>query len=173
MNKGWFMPGFGYVDDPQFPRHKEAAFRIRDYITEAINASPEVAAMNQRNYERYRRYGGDYDPEVFKLPMVNDVMIHTALKGDRAPAPGSDRGYNPKVTVWSGTTEAPDETAHGDWMKLVATAGLAWDRAILQYLVDGDHRVERKGSTFFGGVSLTLDRPRPPEPLEEEESSEP
>ncbi len=40
MNKGWFMPGFGYTDDPRFPRHKDAAFEIRDYITEAINASP-------------------------------------------------------------------------------------------------------------------------------------
>jgi Zinc carboxypeptidase len=166
MNKGWFMPGFDYLDDPRFPRHKEAAFRIRDYITKAINANPDVYAMNQRNYQRYDRYGGRFDDDAFKLPMVDDVMIHTAIKGDRAPGPGSNRGYNPRVTVWSGTTEAPDETASGDWLKLVATAGLSWDRAILQYLLDGDHEVERKGTTFFGGVSWTLDRPRPPKAKE-------
>ncbi len=51
-------------------------------------------------------------------------------------------------------------------MKLVATAGLEWDKAILQYLVDGDHRIERKGSEFWGGVSLSMDRPRPPKPAE-------
>ncbi len=167
MNKGWFMPGFDYLDDPRFPRHKEAAFRIREYITKAINSSPEVYAMNQRNYERYDRYGGQFDEDAFKLPMVDDVMIHTAIKGARAPSPGSNRGFNPRVTVWSGTTEAPDETAYGDWLKLVATAGLSWDRAILQYLLDGDHQVERKGASFFGGVSWTLDRPRPPKGKEE------
>jgi Zinc carboxypeptidase len=169
MNKGWFLPGFEYVDDPRFPRHKEAAFRIRDYITRAITGNADVHAMNQRNYERYRRYGGRFDDEVFKLPMVDDVLIHTALKGSRAPRPGSDRGYNPKVTIWSGITEAPDETAEGDWMKLVASAGLSWDRAILQYLLDGKHGVERKGSSFFGGVAWSLDRPRPPKPEGEEE----
>jgi hypothetical protein len=169
MNKGWFLPGFEYVDDPRFPRHKEAAFRIRDYITRAINENADVHAMNQRNYDRYRRYGGRFDDEVFKLPMVDEVMIHTALKGSRAPRPGSDRGYNPKVTIWSGVTEAPDETAKGDWLKLVASAGLSWDRAILQYLLDGKHEVERKGSSFYGGVSWSLDRPRPPKPEEEKE----
>jgi hypothetical protein len=39
---------------------------------------------------------------------------------------------------------APDETARGDWMKLVATAGLQWDKASLDYLVRGRHEVERK-----------------------------
>jgi len=85
-----------------------------------------------------------------------------AHEGSRAPAPGLNRDFNPKVTIWSGTTEAPDETAEGDWLKLVARAGLRWDRAILQYLVDGTHAVERKGWSFFRGVILSLDRPRPP-----------
>jgi hypothetical protein len=49
----------------------------------------------------------------------------------------------------------------------VASAGLSWDRAILQYLLDGEHEVERKGSSFYGGVSWTLDRPRPPKPEED------
>ena len=125
--------------------------------------------MNQRNYERYRRYGAEFDEEeIYKLPMTDDVMIHTSIKGSRAPRPGSDQGYNPKITIWSGTTEAPDETAYGDWMQLVAKAGLSWDRAILQYLVDGDHQVERKGESFWGGVSMSLERPRPPKKPDDE-----
>jgi hypothetical protein len=167
MNKGWFVPGFDYLDDPRYPRHKAAAFAIRDYITRAINANPDVYAMNRRNYDRYHRYGGRFDQDVFQLPMVDEVMIHTAIKGSRPPPPGSDRGFNPKVTIWSGTTEAPDETAEGDWLKLVAAAGLAWDKAVLQYLLDQEHEVERKGSSFYRGVSWSLDRPRPPKEKEE------
>ena len=49
----------------------------------------------------------------------------------------------------------------------MASAGLAWDSAILQYLLDGDHKVNRDSSEFFGGVSIKLDRPRPPEDEEE------
>ena len=173
MNKGWFLPSFNYLDDPRYPRHKEAAFKIRDYIVEAINAAPKVYAMNQRNYDRYGRYGNVYDSKVFKLPMVDEVLIHTAIKGSRVPDHGVGNGFNPKITIWSGVTEAPDETAHGDWLELVATAGLQWDKAILQYLVDGKHKVERNVSEFFGGVNLSLDRPRPPKPEELAEKKSP
>ncbi len=160
LNKGWFMPGFDYVDDPDFPRHRGAAFELRDYITRAINSNPDVVALNQRAYARYERYGAAFDPDVFRLPMTDSVLIEMPLKGSTGEPNG---GFNPRVTIWNGTTEAPDETAHGPWMELVARAGLSWDRAILDYLASGNHRVNRSGSTFFGGVSLQMARPRPPE----------
>ncbi|MEX2467378.1 MAG: M14 family metallopeptidase [Gemmatimonadota bacterium] len=165
LNKGWFMPGFGYVDDPRFPRHKDAAFEIRDYITDAINDVPGVADLNRRAYDRYDRYGARFDPEVFRIPLTDGVLIEMPLKGST----GQGGGFNPRVTVWSGVTEAPDETAYGPWMELVASAGLAWDRAILDYLADGEHEVERAGSTFFGGVTLRMNRPRPPGGDDDEE----
>ncbi len=158
FNKGWFMPGFGYIDDPAFPRHKDAAFRIRDYITRGINSNRDVFEMNQRTYDRYRRYGAAFDPDVFRLPMTDSVLIEMPLKGSR----GGGGGYNPEITIWSGITEAPDETAYGPWMDLVAKAGLSWDQAILDYLYDGDHEVERSGSAFRGGTTLRMQRPRPP-----------
>jgi hypothetical protein len=165
--RGWFIPGFGYLDDPKFPRHKAAAFEIRERITRNINAATPVRELNERAYDRYRRYGFAHDTENFKMDMTNDVLIYTALKGSKSSAQAGDfMQRQPKITIWTGGTEAPDETAHGDWMKLVATAGLQWDSAILDYLVEGKHRVERKGETFFGGAAISLDRPRPPKPDE-------
>lgn len=172
FNKGWFMPGFGYVDDPEHPRHKDAAFKIREYITAAINSNRDVFEMNQRTYARYRRYGAAFDPDVFRLPMTDSVLIEMPLKGSRAGEAGG-RGYNPRITIWSGITEAPDETAYGEWMHLVAKAGLSWDQAILDYLYEGKHAVERSGSKFFGGVTLKATRPRPPKENEPQEESEP
>ena len=171
--RGWFVPSFNYLDDPKYPRHKEAAFQIRERITEYINAAPDVRALNQRNYDRYRRYGFAHDQENFKLDFTNDVLIYSAIKGWEAD-PGTRDTVgdnfmvrNPKVTIFYGATEAPDETAYGDWMTLVATAGLQWDKANLDHLVEGDHAVERSAKTFFGGVSLSMLRPRPPKPKEE------
>ena len=128
--------------------------------------------MNARNYDRYRRYGMQFDPEVFRMDLHNGVNIQMPIKGRRASAPGRNFTYDPKITIWAGGTEAPDEPARGDWMKIVASAGLAWDAAILQYLLDGDHRVNRTSSEFFGGVSVRLDRPRPPEEEEEADAAD-
>lgn len=163
FNKGWFMPGFGYVDSPDFPRHKDAAFSIRDYITRGINSNRDVFDLNQRAYARYQKYGADWDPDVFNLPMVDSVLIEMPLKGSS----GQGGGYNPRVTIWSGITEAPDETAYGPWMELMGKAGLSWDQAITDYLYEGAHERKRIGSRFFGGVSLRINRPRPPEEVDE------
>ena len=103
--------------------------------------------------------GQVYALSVFNLPMTDSVLIEMPLKGSS----GNGGGYNPRVTIWSGTTEAPDETAYGPWMELMGKAGLSWDQAITDYLFDGDHEVNRSGSRFFGGVSLRMNRPRPPE----------
>ena len=100
------------------------------------------------------------------------MLIYSAIKGWEADTGTREMVgdnfmvRNPKVTIFYGATEAPDETASGEWMKLVATAGLQWDKANLDYLVEGDHAVERKAKTFFGGISLSMHRPRPPKPKE-------
>ncbi|HXH06926.1 MAG TPA: M14 family metallopeptidase [Vicinamibacterales bacterium] len=169
--RGWFVPGFSYLDDPRYPRHKAAAFEIRDRFSKAIQAVPELRALNERAYARYQRYGAAFDPKNFKVDFTNGVLIYTAIKGARArrggegaagPGGGDFAVTHPNVTIWTGGTEAPDETAYGDWLKLVATAGLEWDKAILEYLVQGAHTVERREEVFWGGISLAWHRPRPP-----------
>jgi hypothetical protein len=162
--RGWFMPSFSYVDSPDFPRHRDAAFEIRDRITNAINGIPEIRALNRRAYDRYRRYGFAFDTENFKMDFSDSVLIYTSLTGSSGEGGTMS---NPRVTIWSGTTEAPDETASGEWLQLVASAGLAWDNALLSYLVEGDHEVERNEVAFADGVTFKIHRERPPRKREE------
>ncbi len=175
--RGWFLPFYNYTDDPKYPRHKEAAFKIRDMITRNINEVPQIREFNKRAYDRYRRYGFDWDPENFKMDFTNGVLIYTDIKGSKGdPATKAVEGDDymvrqPNITIFYSGTEAPDETAHGEWMAFAATMGLQFDKAVLQYLVDGNHVVDRKGTPFFQGVSLTLDRARPPKPPKREPSS--
>ncbi len=168
--RGWWMPGFGWLDDPKYPRHQDAQMKLLQTITEFAKAAPGTLALNERAYARYKRYGFDFDQKNFKLDFTNGVLIYKAIKGARANPQSPDfMTRQPNVTIWDGSTEAPDETAHGDWLKLVATAGLQWDKAILEYLVDERYEIERKVEPFWGGVSLGINRPRPPKPAKAEE----
>ncbi len=164
--RGWFMPGFSYLDDPRYPDHKDAAFEIRDRITEKINDADNIRSLNERAYDRYRRYAFAWDQDAFKLDFTNDVLIYTPIVGGTAR---NGTMSNPRVTVWSGTTEAPDETAYGEWLELVATGGLQWDKALLEYLLEGNHVIERDKTMFVDGVSFMAHRPRPATSPEDEQ----
>jgi hypothetical protein len=157
------MPGFAWLDDPRYPRHKDEQMKLLNMITEYAKANADTVALNERAYDRYTRYSFAFDQKNFKLDFTNGVLIYKSIKGARANPQANDfMARNPNVTVWDGSTEAPDETARGDWMKLVAGAGLQWDKANLDYLVQGHHEIERKVDQFWNGVSLTINRPRPP-----------
>jgi hypothetical protein len=172
--RGWWMPGFAWLDDQRYPRHKDEQMKLLGMITEYAKAAPGTVALNERAYQRYRRYSFDFDQKNFKLDFTNGVLIYKSIKGARANPQGQDfMARNPNVTIWDGSTEAPDETARGDWMKLVANAGLQWDKAILEYLVQGKHEVERKVEPFWNGVSLSMNRPRPPKPEKKKDDAKP
>ncbi len=111
-------------------------------------------------------------------PIVNGIRIYMALKGSGggrggagAPAPGSGGvgGISPDVTWDSGYTEAPDETAHGDYMKLMASAGLAFDRVHLEYLANAKLRIRRTEREQGGRVTFRVERLRPNLPASEVE----
>jgi hypothetical protein len=169
--RGWFMPGFSHLDDPRYPQHREAVFRLRDRIWAYMKQATEMIEMNRRAYDRYVRYGIAFDNDAFKdEDFTHGALIYTAIKGSRAGGAGAADGRGggdnymvryPNVTIWTGTTEAPDETAYGPWLRMVAEAGLQWDKASLDFLAEGPHVIDRKVEPFAGGVSVSVHRPRP------------
>ena len=78
-------------------------------------------------------------------------------------------GAWPQVTYVSGGTEAPDETAQGDWLNLVTKPGFSYLMAHVKYLRDGRYQVERieeegQGQAQRDSTSLTVLRVRPVKP---------
>ena len=67
----------------------------------------------------------------------------------------------PRVTYFSVTTEAPDETARGDWLQLVASAGLAHTSALVRYLATGVNDVRRDVAEYEGVVTRSVARKKP------------
>jgi hypothetical protein len=165
--RGWFQPRFDWLDDPRYSDQTAEVFRIRDVISKAINAVPAVKALNDRAYDRYRRYSFAFDQTHFKMNFADGVLTYTAVKGVRPnTADNSYMRHFPNVTVWDGATEAPDETVSGDWLRLVCSAGLAWDEAVLDFYASGHQGIERRAAAFSGGVSVSINRPRVPKTAE-------
>jgi len=167
--RGWFT-SLNYMRDPEQPYSQQVAFAIRDRIVEAERKVPGLMPLEDRMNSRYERFGQRWLPKYMFQPLVNGVRIYMSLKGSPARRPGAAGGQtaaggvggiSPDITWDAGYTEAPDETAHGDYMKLMASAGLAFDYVHLRYLATGEHRITRTEREAAGAVQRRIERARP------------
>ncbi|HXA52351.1 MAG TPA: M14 family zinc carboxypeptidase, partial [Candidatus Acidoferrum sp.] len=159
--RGWFT-SLTYLRDDTHPYSPKIAYELRDRIVEAERVVPGLLGLEDRMNARYQRFGQRWQPENMQQPIVNGIRIYMSLKGSAgggrgggaaaggaaggaagaaAPGSGGVGGISPDITWDSGYTEAPDETAHGEYMKLMASAGLAFDRVHLDYLSKGKLRI--------------------------------
>jgi hypothetical protein len=135
--------------------------------------APGVLDMNAHENDRYERYQR-FDAESYQQPIYKGVRINMALKGMASDGPGAS-GANvgigglmvrhPDITYDDGYTEAPDETAYGSFLHLVASAGLAYDHAHLEYMSEGKLDVKRTQHDAPEGVQWKIDRKRPIMPM--------
>lgn len=159
--RGWFT-SLNYLKDPDHPQSETVTLALRDYIVNNMTQLPDILDMNAKMNARYFRYGQQWDERDFQQPIYKGVRIYMAQTGTMPEASAqSFLARYPDVTYDDGYTEAPDETAYGDWLKLVASAGLAYDRAHLQYLTDAKMKIKRTQKEFFDGVNWKVDRERP------------
>ncbi len=159
--RGWFT-SLGYLGDEEHRTSKSVTYALRDQIATAMAKAPGVLEMNARMNDRYERYGQRWDERAFQQPIYQGVRIYMALKGQTPGArANSFMGRFPDVTYDDGYTEAPDETAYGPWLHLVASAGLAYDHAHLDYLSHGRFKIKRTQKEFFDGVQWKFERDRP------------
>jgi hypothetical protein len=176
-SRGWYT-SVGGLRDPRFPEHVEAIATVREAIVREINSNPDVKAMNLRHQARYRRWAYGFAPYVYNQEIYKDTAIYYSdpetgePRGSRRA--GSSRGAAggrasmsawPQVTFVSGGTEAPDETAQGEWLTLITKPGFSYLMAHITYLRDGRYqidRIEEEGQR--DSVSLTRLRVRPVRP---------
>jgi len=141
--------------------------------------------MDLRHQARYRKWAYGFGPYVFNQEIYKDTAIYYSDPETGEPSGsrrfGAGRGGNPagesgagggtgrfsmnawpQVTFFSGGTEAPDETAQGEWLNLVAKAGFSYLMASVKYLRDGHYTVQRiEEDAARDAVSLTTVRIRP------------
>jgi hypothetical protein len=161
--RGWFTSLF-YLGDEEHRNSKSVAYALRDRIVDNMAKTPGILDLNARMNDRYARFQR-FDAYAYQQPIYKGVRIYMALKGEdpeeKSEALNSFMMRYPDITYDDGYTEAPDETAYGAFLHLVASAGLAFDRAHLDYFVQGKYKITHKQKDFFDGVQWTVDRERP------------
>jgi hypothetical protein len=162
--RGWFIPGFSWVEDEENPEYQTAQFAILDSMAAAVTGDPEVHEMNQRLYARYKKYG-EQDRDGFTEYFHNGMVVSMRLRGAESIGNGVT---SPRITYFSVTTEAPDETARGEWMDLMGQVGLAHTTSTLRYLANGTFEVEREAEAFDEAVVRKVFRVKPVLPPKEE-----
>lgn len=180
--RGWFT-SLNYLRDEQHPYSPKLTYEIRDRIVEAERGVPGLIDLENRMNARYERFGQRWQPRNMQQPLVKGIRIYMSLKGSPARGAagegggargsGGVGGISPDITWDSGYTEAPDETAHGDYMKLMASAGLAFDRVHLEYLASGKLRIRRTEREQGGKITWRVERLRPNLPSTESEPPRP
>jgi hypothetical protein len=166
--RGWFIPGFSWVEDEENPDFKTAQFAILDSMAAAMTGNEEVDDMNRRLYARYKRYG-EQDRDGFTEYFHNGMVVSMRLRGAESIGTGL---YSPRITYFGVTTEAPDETARGDWLRLMGEAGLAHTSAALRYLAAGEFEVKREVEASDGVVMRKVFRVKPVLPPKGEDPDE-
>jgi hypothetical protein len=181
--RGWYTNLSG-VRDPREPDLIQATEALRDDIVRAINGNADVRAMDLRSQARYRKWAYGFSPSVYGQEIYKDTAIYYTdpetdePRGSRRIGGGGGRGGGggggggrasmnqyPQVTFNVGMTEAPDETAQGDWLTLVSKAGFSFLMAHVNYLRDGQYTIERiEEPGLRDAVSITNLRVRPVKP---------
>jgi len=178
--RGWYT-SVGGLRDPRYPDHVDAVAALREGIVREINTNADVRAMNLRHQARYRRWAYGFSPNVYGQEIYKDTAIYytdpeTGLpRGSRRAGTGRGGAGGgraamsswPQVTFVSGGTEAPDETAQGEWLDLVTKPGFSYVMAHIKYLTEGRYTVERiEEEGQRDSTSLTVLRVRPVLPAE-------
>ena len=187
--RGWYTNLSG-VRDPREPDLIQATEALREDIVRQINGNADVRAMNLRSQARYRKWAYGFSPSVYGQEIYKDTAIYFTdpetgeARGNRRIGGGGGRGgaggggaagaggggrasmnQYPQVTFNIGMTEAPDETAQGEWLNLVSRAGFSFLMAHVNYLRDGQFTIERiEEPGQRDAVSLTSLRVRPVKP---------
>jgi len=153
----WWQPFAGGTSPPRFrisywlcqaliygicrytPDAAHAAFAIalRDAVSAAVAAEPDLAAANRVYAERYARWGHQYLPEAFPATYHGDMLwfFHAAEANPEAP-PRDVSLREPGMVSASWITEVLDETAQGPHLALVAKAHLTANLAALRFTAD-------------------------------------
>lgn len=143
--------------------HAGFAAAMRETVSRAIAAEPELAAANRTYAERYERWGHQYVPEMFPATYFGDMFWFFNPLDITSDTPQRDIAMRePNMVSATWVTEVIDETAQGAHLALVAKAHLTANIALTRMMADHAPPIAFSAIPLPGGrVHRRLHRMRP------------
>lgn len=145
---------------PDEPAYRAFGEALRDRVSAAIAADPEILAANRVLRERYTTWGHAWLPDNFPAGFYAEMQWYFGPRPEGWRRSRQPANYE-RVTTANWVTEVPDETAQGAYLALVARAHLIANLATLRLLAELAPPVERRVAAGPAGVQVTLRRRRP------------
>ncbi len=151
-----------FMESEQFPEHRHAAHALREAVAHAVSSDAELLQWNRCYRERYVSWGTRWVPERFPANTYRDMIWYFgSYPAGQERARRSPAARYPGVTVASWVTEVPDETAHGEHLRLTAKAHLVANRATIDLLAASATPPERRMLRTSRGTRIMVSRRRP------------
>ncbi len=151
-----------FMESEQFPEHRHAAHALREEVSRAVSSDAELLQWNRCYRERYVSWGTRWVPERFPATTHRDMIWYFGgYPAGQERARRSPAARYPAVTVASWVTEVPDETAHGEHLRLTAKAHLVANRATIDLLAASATPPERRMLRTARGTRIIVSRRRP------------
>lgn len=143
--------------------HADFAAAMRETVSRAIAAEPDLAAANRVYAERYARWGHQYVLEMFPATYHGDMLwFFNALEITPGTPPRDIAMRAPNMVSAAWVTEVIDETAQGAHLALVAKAHLTANIALTKMMAENAPPVAFSATPLPGGrVHHRLHRMRP------------
>ncbi len=143
--------------------HGSFAAAMRDAVSRAVAAEPDLAAANRVYAERYERWGRRYVPDKFPATYHGDMLWFFGPAEPNPDAPQRNVALREAAMLSaSWVTEVIDETAQGAHLALVAKAHLTANLALLRLTAEHAPPVVFSATPLPGGyVHHRLHRMRP------------
>ncbi|MFZ5814181.1 MAG: M14 family zinc carboxypeptidase [Bacillota bacterium] len=163
----WWMPNaliyaiFRWMDSERFPASGALQEAVREALAAQLTSSEEIERYTRVLLDRYIAYGRRHLPEKFPLEL-HKGFVSLTRKVQAGPEALSFSGRFPHITAAEVITEAPDETAQGDYLALCARAHLEGDLAVASVLIAYPQPVVRRRFTGEDGATWwAVGRERP------------
>lgn len=88
---------------------------VRNITAQAINADPEIRALNDEWRDRYEKYAYNFMPKLFEAQFYDDIIYYHYTYGSVEGVPNARflAQQHPEICAMGWITEVADETAQG------------------------------------------------------------
>lgn len=126
-------------------------------VSQKMKSHPEIFALNQQIYDRYRRWAERWQPLLHYLEMYDGSNIYRARRSSSIPT--FKESF--KTLSMEAIPEAMDETAQADWLNFSIQQGILFITSAMDLIVDSQSRSERIEGFNDPSVHFHWIRPRP------------